>query len=251
MEEVKIVFNGKVIPEITSPFGAIREFSSKPHTGIDLDFELGDHLMSPIEGVVSKVVDYGDKATGKTIFIEFEDKTLVLGHMNKILVEEGEGVSIGKILGEIGNTGHVVSGPGGDGSHLHLAVKDSNGEFINPENITNQLQNIYGDLNIINNANESPSVIESIQNIGQFFYDLKNEGWWYAFTGKRPKEWWLDLFHSLNDSIFAANDVYLLMPAVILTFAYMFIGKNRTTKYILPLYFAYFVTEVYAKILGG
>ena len=41
-----------------------------------------------------------------------------------ILVQEGEPIEPGTPIGIVGNTGHVISTAGGDGTHLHVFVID-------------------------------------------------------------------------------------------------------------------------------
>ena len=47
----------------------------------------------------------------------------------------------GQALGRVGNTGYVIAGPGGDGSHLHFEVRaegsDKNNKFKRPEDCVN------------------------------------------------------------------------------------------------------------------
>ena len=50
------------------------------------------------------------------------------GHLSKMLVHEGQAVSINQIIGRVGSTG-ISTGP-----HLHYEVRDENGNAFNPAN---------------------------------------------------------------------------------------------------------------------
>ena len=56
-----------------------------------------------------------------------EGLTITYAHLNKILVEEGETVHQGQIIGLTGNTGQST------GPHLHISVCDKEGTYLNPE----------------------------------------------------------------------------------------------------------------------
>jgi murein DD-endopeptidase MepM/ murein hydrolase activator NlpD len=113
---------------ITTRFGDIDKTHSRPHTGIDIAAPEGYELHSPVEGIISKIVDYQDRNIGKGLFIKTEEGyQIILGHLSKFAdIKVGDIVHRGDYLGNIGTTGRCF------GSHLHLGIKDSSGKFIDP-----------------------------------------------------------------------------------------------------------------------
>ena len=111
-----------------SSTGTGEEIAGSPHhTGVDryavdIDGRIGDPLRSPTTGSVVKVVR-GDKGLGNYVVVEdSEGYQWTLGHMDKVRVKIGDSIEAGIALGTIGNTGNVIPGEGGDGSHVHLRV---------------------------------------------------------------------------------------------------------------------------------
>lgn len=96
----------------------------KKHQGIDLVAELGKDVKATANGVVEKV-DY-DYGYGNRIIIRHSStiKTLY-AHLDEQLVEEGQVVKVGDVIGKVGGTG-MVTGP-----HLHYEVLVK-GKKINP-----------------------------------------------------------------------------------------------------------------------
>lgn len=127
---------------ITSRFGQMESFRSHPHTGIDFNFSNGSVLRSIQDGVIQKIVDYGNLNSGKTVFIKWEDgKTAIYGHLSKFAdIKEGEKVNVGDIIGYSGNSGHTVGANGG--YHLHFGLKNINGEYIDPSPYIDHIQNM-------------------------------------------------------------------------------------------------------------
>lgn len=52
------------------------------------------------------------------------------GHLSKIIVEAGQHVRQGQLIGRVGSTG-ISTGP-----HLHFEIRDSSGRPVNPKNFT-------------------------------------------------------------------------------------------------------------------
>jgi hypothetical protein len=115
-----------MIIRITSRFGEIDGVHKKPHTGIDLAMPEGTPLRSIDDGIIQKVVDYGDNNIGKGVIIQFEDgKQGIYGHLSEVKVKKGQIIHEGDIIGLSGNTGHST------GTHLHFGLKED-GHFIDP-----------------------------------------------------------------------------------------------------------------------
>lgn len=116
---------------ITSKYGyRIHPLSGnrKLHTGLDLKAKVGTQIYSPADGIVIKARNYDPGGYGKMLIImhNYGFKTLY-GHMNDILVKEGDLISKNTLLGFTGNTG-ASSGP-----HLHYELKFLE-KHINPTN---------------------------------------------------------------------------------------------------------------------
>lgn len=120
--------------------GTGQAMSGSPyHTGIDeyaidVDGKIGDPLRSPATGEVVKVVR-GDSGLGNYVVVQKTEGSDVfeytLGHMDQVRVKQGDTINSGIALGTIGNTGNVIAGENGDGSHVHLRIT-KNGKPYNP-----------------------------------------------------------------------------------------------------------------------
>lgn len=127
--------------EITSNYLSRENFRNNNHNGIDFAMEEGTQLKSLRNGVVEKVVDYGDQNIGKGVFIKFENgHTAIYGHMSEINVSENDVLMKGDIIGKSGNTGNVVGENGG--YHLHFGVKNSDNSFVDPSDYIGDIQNM-------------------------------------------------------------------------------------------------------------
>lgn len=94
------------------------------HEGVDLAAWFESPVRVPADG---KVIFSGrEGGYGETIKIRHEyGYTTVYGHLSERLVQEGESVARGSLIGRVGSTGHST------GSHLHYEVR-VNGEAVNP-----------------------------------------------------------------------------------------------------------------------
>lgn len=129
-----------MIVRITSRFGEVDSIHKTPHTGVDLAFPEDTPLRSITNGIVEKVVNYGDKNIGQGILIKQEDgKTIIFGHLNQINVEEGEIIHKGDVIGLTGNTGYST------GAHLHLGLKENN-TYVDPGDLVKEVANYAGNL---------------------------------------------------------------------------------------------------------
>ncbi|MEX0981033.1 MAG: M23 family metallopeptidase [Bacteroidales bacterium] len=99
----------------------------RPHNGIDLTAPAGTNIYATADGVVLQA-RYTTGGYGKKILIDhgFGYKTLY-GHCEKILVEPGQKVKRGEVIGLVGNTGLSVR------PHLHYEVWINN-KAVNPIN---------------------------------------------------------------------------------------------------------------------
>lgn len=229
---MKVKLNGNNFYEVSSPFASIDNVHKTAHTGIDLVMNEGTSIFSPVDGVVKKVVDYGSENIGKGIFIETNDhQTVIMGHLSDSRVEVGQRIREGDFVALSGNTGHST------GSHLHLGLKDSGGSFINPDKLTNGSSGVTGGW-----MNDDMSV-------WGFVKEWKSEGFWQAMYGKSffgvLKDFFSNLGHDIGMFILQNTDLFFLLPAVFLLLSTWVIGRNKYTKFILPLFFAYFISRVF------
>ncbi|MEA2529748.1 MAG: hypothetical protein QOG89_1392 [Thermomicrobiales bacterium] len=93
------------------------------HTGLDVGMPAGTPLYSPVEGTVAiaggtpyfTFYGNGRPGVGELLIRTADGDEVVLGHMGRIAVEEGDRVKIGQFVG--------LSG-GENGDHLHLEVRE-------------------------------------------------------------------------------------------------------------------------------
>ena len=94
------------------------------HEGVDLAAWHRSPVRAPADGTVVQSGRNG--GYGKTIKVRHEyGYTTLYGHLDERLVEEGESVTKGQLIGRVGSTGHST------GSHLHYEVR-INGDAVNP-----------------------------------------------------------------------------------------------------------------------
>ncbi len=98
---------------VTSEFGTRW---GKHHQGVDLDLETGDSVVSAFDGVVRMSRYYF--GYGNMVVIRHHNGLETLyGHLSKNIVEVGQSVKVGEVIGLGGNTGHSF------GSHLHFEMR--------------------------------------------------------------------------------------------------------------------------------
>ena len=104
---------------ISGVYGSQRILNGKPrspHLGVDIAAPLGTTVLASAKGTVA-LVHQGMFFAGKTIFI---DHGLGVGtiyiHLSKILVDKGQKVNQGQLIGLVGKTGRAT------GSHLHWGL---------------------------------------------------------------------------------------------------------------------------------
>jgi len=98
---------------LTSLFGW-RKY--RPHYGTDIDLETGDSVLACFDGMV-RVAKYYHGYGNCVIIRHNNGLETVYGHMSKLLVESGQKVNAGTLIGLGGNTGHSY------GSHLHFEIR--------------------------------------------------------------------------------------------------------------------------------
>lgn len=123
----KINFIKPVEGKISSMFGPRNPTTPtvpKNHTGTDIAAETGTKIVSATDGTVIVAENRGDY--GKHIKIQIEDVILVYAHCNKLYVKEGDTISQGQEIAEVGATGNVT------GPHLHFEVRYQD-RYVDPQ----------------------------------------------------------------------------------------------------------------------
>lgn len=95
---------------ITDTFGT----RNGTHKGVDIGADFGTPIHAVDDGTVIK--SFYSMSYGNVIFIKHKEYETVYAHLQKRLVKEGEKVTRGQIIGEMGSTGYST------GSHLHFEV---------------------------------------------------------------------------------------------------------------------------------
>jgi len=106
------------LPEARS-FGSRRVFNGEPrspHGGVDFSADIGTPVMAAAPGRIVIAADH--YYSGKSVFIDHGDDLVTMYfHLDQILVEEGDQVQTGHVVGAVGATGRVT------GPHLHFGVR--------------------------------------------------------------------------------------------------------------------------------
>lgn len=113
---------------VSSRFGprTATEIVSANHAGIDIAVNEGTVFVAAMEGTVTFVSSEG--GYGNHVYIENNDVTTVYAHCKTIYVKEGDVISQGEQIGEVGQTGNAT------GPHLHFEIRKEN-RVVNPEYI--------------------------------------------------------------------------------------------------------------------
>ncbi|MDF2841135.1 MAG: metalloendopeptidase-like rane protein, partial [Clostridia bacterium] len=111
---------------ITSPFGErVHPIfnTTKVHTGIDIDADIGTPIKSSTNGTIKEVGE--DEYNGNFVRVASGSYEIVYAHCHRVLVKEGQKISQGDVIAEVGDTG-IASGP-----HLHFEIQE-NSQPVNP-----------------------------------------------------------------------------------------------------------------------
>ena len=113
---------------VSSRFGLreATEIVSANHAGIDIAVNEGTVFVAAMEGKVTLLSS--ESGYGNHLYIEKDDVTTVYAHCKTIYVKEGDWISQGQQIGEVGQTGNAT------GPHLHFEIRKQN-RVINPEYI--------------------------------------------------------------------------------------------------------------------
>ncbi|MGM9927690.1 MAG: M23 family metallopeptidase [Bacillus sp. (in: firmicutes)] len=102
------------------------------HKGIDIAGYLRSEIIAVSDGVVSK--SYYSDSYGHVVFIQHPNDGFetVYAHLDERLVNEGQAIKQGQVIGKMGNTGRST------GVHLHFEVHHHNWS-VSKENAINPL----------------------------------------------------------------------------------------------------------------
>ena len=98
----------------------------KNHTGTDIAGVTGTKIRSATNGQVVLVSDQGD--FGKHLKIQIGEVSVIYAHCNNIYVKEGDQITQGQEIAEIGSTGNST------GPHLHFEIRISE-RTVDPQKI--------------------------------------------------------------------------------------------------------------------
>lgn len=265
-----VKLNGNDFFRVTCPYGSTDPLHPLGHKGLDLAMNIGTPLYSPTDGFIERVVDYGNTNIGKGIIIRTEgNECLILGHMSDTTpVEVGQKISYGDYLGLSGSTGRSTGG------HLHLGLKDSSGSFIDPKDYVvdekelsaiqkffengrivddgkygeGLLGKVLNENGVIPRADGQKGFIESLIELQDFSQRVKEDGFFRALYGKSffevTKDFLTELAKDTFEFIVSNADLFFVIPAIIFMFMTFFIGRNKYTKFVLPLWLSYFVAII-------
>lgn len=116
-----------VLGDKTSDFGLRRFFNEEPknpHSGVDLHAARGDSAFACAAGRVILIGDH--YFAGNSVYVDHGEGVISMYfHLDEILVEEGQNLARGQVLGRAGSTGRVT------GPHLHWGLS-LQGQLVDP-----------------------------------------------------------------------------------------------------------------------
>lgn len=98
----------------------------KNHTGVDIATNMGTKIKSATSGEVVIASEEGDY--GKHLKIQIGDVSIIYAHCNNLYVKQGDQISQGQEIAEVGSTGNST------GPHLHFEIRISE-RTIDPQKI--------------------------------------------------------------------------------------------------------------------
>ena len=115
-----------LVGTVTSRYGPREgnEIISSNHGGIDIGVNEGTVFVAAMAGTVTKAS--GEGSYGNHLFIQDGDVITVYAHCKTLYVKEGDIISQGQKLGEVGQTGNAT------GPHLHFEIRKGD-RTVNPE----------------------------------------------------------------------------------------------------------------------
>jgi len=148
---------------VGSYWGDNRDGGKRLHEGVDIFAPKLTPAVAAADGVVTGVKEGG--LGGKQVWLKVNDKNAFLyyAHLDKQLVQQGQSVKKGEVVGLVGNTGNAKYTP----SHLHFGVYTFNGP-VNPLPFVNQsiktapvvpARNLSGSLRLIKSQKTAEGIL--------------------------------------------------------------------------------------------
>ncbi len=119
-------------PRIISVWGVDRDGGRRSHEGIDIQAAKRTPVVASADGIVTRVGD--NNLGGKVVFMRPEGKNINLyyAHLDEQLVQSGQRVKEGDVIGLMGNTGNAKNTV----PHLHFGIYENGAidplPFVNP-----------------------------------------------------------------------------------------------------------------------
>ncbi len=116
------ILGNPIYPGVKNNIGSIwgdsRDAGARNHEGIDIFAKKGSYVVAVSDGVVRRIGDGG--IGGKVVWLSPNDLNISVyyAHLDTQLVQSGQRVREGDILGTVGNTGNARFTP----AHLHFGV---------------------------------------------------------------------------------------------------------------------------------
>jgi hypothetical protein len=154
----------------------ITQQSHPGHTAIDIGLHVNTPIYAPASGVVIATNRMDARGYGNLLLIRTDDgKTLWFAHLNQFVVKIGQRIQRGQ---EVALSGNTWSPPGhSTGPHLHFAVQDSSGKFVNPAGYFS---------GIVLNPQSQPLSLEQFNRLAVAMGASPRQEWQNAPTGQSP-----------------------------------------------------------------
>ena len=113
----------KAKSSIGSLWGDPRDGGVRKHEGIDIFAAKGSKIIAAADGVVTNVGE--TEIGGKVVSLrpKGQDLSIYYAHLDEQLVQYGQAVTKGQVIGTVGNTGNAITTV----PHLHLGIYTRNG----------------------------------------------------------------------------------------------------------------------------
>lgn len=114
--------------DVQSIFGDARDAGRRQHEGVDIFAARGTNVISATDGVVLRVGETG--LGGRVVWVWNIERGLRLyyAHLDRQLVTSGQRVTVGEVLGTVGNTGNART----TAPHLHFGIYERGTGAIDP-----------------------------------------------------------------------------------------------------------------------